>query len=61
MNTKQLTITSVIFGAGNTTMVAKVQNTGTFDFVITDAEVSGYGLTGASYSETTMGEAKLEQ
>ena len=56
MATEQLTITSVSFGPANTTILCDVLNTGTVDVIITGAEVTGNGVTGASVVSTTIGE-----
>jgi hypothetical protein len=55
MQTKQLQITKVEFVSGSTVNVT-VMNTGTSDVIISDATVTGFGVTDASVSSTTIGE-----
>lgn len=44
METEQLSFIKVEFGTDNTTIVVTVQNTGTADMIITEAQVTGYGV-----------------
>jgi flagellin-like protein len=61
MSTEQLTITGVTFGPANTTITARVLNTGTVDVIISGATVTGNGVNSVSVAvPVNIGEGVAE-
>jgi hypothetical protein len=60
IQTEQLQITKVEFGSASTMINVTVMNTGTSNVIISDATVTGFGVTDASVSQTSIVEGTAQ-